>query len=66
MNPEIMGSLPGTDFMLKCTFCPAESDGTLSIEIEEGMFAPFPICEPCLNKHQDYLTMINSPENDSE
>jgi len=66
MNPEMMGMIPGTEFMLKCTFCPEESDGTLSIEVEENVYAPFPICEPCLEKHKEYLTMINSPESEGE
>lgn len=66
MNPEMMGHVLGTEFMLKCTFCPAESDGTLSIEVEENMYAPFPICEQCLTKHQDYLTMIKNPESEGE
>lgn len=66
MNPEMMGMIPGTEFMLKCTFCPAESDGNLSIEVEEGAYISVPTCEPCVEKHKEYLTMISNPENESE
>lgn len=67
MNPEsLQAAFPEAQFMLKCTFCPEESDGTLSVEVEEGQYAPFPICESCLQENISKLNMVNNPESEAE
>ena len=62
INPKMFENVPGIEFMMKCTFCPAESDGDLTVELEPGKFIPMPICEGCLAIQAKHLNMIESPE----
>lgn len=60
INPRMFEN-EDVEFMMKCTFCPAEADGDLTVELEPGMFIPMPICEACLAEQSVNFNMIESP-----
>ncbi|QGH76433.1 hypothetical protein SEA_DAUBENSKI_143 [Streptomyces phage Daubenski] len=62
MNFDMLSNVPGIEFRLKCSFCPEEADGDLTVELEPGMFIPLPICESCLVEQAKNFNMIESPE----
>ena len=61
MNFDMLSNVPGVEFFLKSTFCPEESDGNLTVELEPGMFVPMPICEACLAEQAKNFNMIEGP-----
>lgn len=61
MNPRMLEQLEGVDFFLKCTFCPEEADGDLTVEVEPDMFIPLPICQTCLAEQAKNFNMIEGP-----
>lgn len=61
MNFVDIANTPGVQLRINCTFCPEEADGDLTIEVEPGMFIPFPICEGCLVVQAKNLNMIDEP-----
>jgi hypothetical protein len=62
MNFDMLSAMPGVEFFLKCTFCPEQADGDLTVELEPDMFVPMPICEGCLAREAKNFNMIDSPE----
>jgi hypothetical protein len=56
------GMLQGAEVRIKCTFCPAEAEGDLSIEVEQENWISVPICEDCLPEAGNYFNMIDSPK----
>ena len=61
MNFDSLSNVPGVEFMLKCTFCPEQADGDLTVELEPGMFVPMPICTACLAEQAKNFNMIEGP-----
>lgn len=61
MSFDSLANVPGVEFFLKCTFCPEQSDGDLTVELEPGMFVPMPICEACVAEQAKNFNMIESP-----
>lgn len=62
MNLDAFSNMPGVEFRLKCTFCPAEAEGDLTVELEPAMFVPMPICASCLAEQAENFNMIDSPQ----
>jgi hypothetical protein len=62
MNFDSLSNMPGVQFMLKCTFCPAEAEGDLTVEVEPGTFIPLPICEACVQVQSNNFNMIDPIE----
>lgn len=62
MNFDTLSNVPGVEFFLKCTFCPEQADGDLTVELEPDMFVPMPICEACLVEQAKNFNIISQPE----